>query len=1152
MSRINVFVLTIFLFSVGLSMKAQNSNTSWSAKMESPRSFIENKGQFPVADKSKISKEVLYGYDGKSVMIYFTSNGLVYSLNQPAKKDLKEEKERLKKRNLKVKSWEEKEQEEKNISTQHDVLNITWEGANPNVSIVAEDETSDYYSYCFRASNDSIKNVNYIKGFRKITYKNLYPNIDVVYEFYPIDGIKYSLILHPGADISQVKMSYSGDVKLKSNGDLHIPTLFGDIVDHTPVTYYSDNRSSVINSRFVTSGKSVSFHLDTYDATKTLIIDPWVQTPSMANSNCVWECEHDAAGNVYIIGGDMPLKLLKYNATGTLLWTYSTPWDTANDWLGTLATDLAGNSYVTDGSTAALQKINAAGSMVYSVSGGGLDEYWKIAFNCDQTKLIIGGTRLSLLPPANSYGIIFDINASTGGVNTTQTVGWERPNGLLNDIDEVRSISSSRNARYYYMTLDSLGTIDQNIGICPNNVSLLKLPHTYNFGYKCENFRPNNGNAGLNCVRANRYFVYTQNGAKIEKRSLATGAVITSATIPGGSNITVSLFTPVESQMGNDGIDIDTCGNVYVGSCGALIEYDANLNQLNSVSVPFNIYDVSVSTGGNVIVCGGTNDNSSTSRTGYVQSIGSLAACNPMSLYCCDANVCPAGPMCQTDPAITLTPATAGGIWSGLGITDVSAGTFDPSVAGPGSHTIVYTLACGSDSITINVNNCATLTACLATNGNVTVSGGTNPYTWQEYVPASTTPITNQAECTACGYTWQSLLGECMNGLMPVTNCNTPASWLTFGTGATITPPPGHDTLTVIDVYSNSMVIYGISTLPPCPTCPSLHVTNSSTNVACNGQATGSITANSGGVGPMTYLVTNSTGATVATHTNVTGSQNFPNLPAGTYNITVTDTAMCDTVITVVITQPAGINQSCTVVNEVCENSCTGSIGLTVAGGSGPFTYHWSNGATTQNISNLCHGNYTVTITDVNNCTYDTSVTVNYLIAASIVANPLTGAPPLPVAFTYTGSPGISYSWNFGDGSPADTSENPSHTFNTAGNYNVVLTVYSSPTSFCTVTVTIDVETPSHLVIPNVFTPNSDGFNDQFIMDYSSLASFSCSIFNRWGKEVYSWSDPSKGWDGTIKSGGKASDGVYYYIIEAKGTDNIEYNEHGTVTLVRH
>ena len=108
MSRINVFVLTIFLFSVGLSMKAQNSNTSWSAKMESPRSFIENKGQFPVADKSKISKEVLYGYDGKSVMIYFTSNGLVYSLNQPAKKDLKEEKERFKKRNLKLKRWEEK------------------------------------------------------------------------------------------------------------------------------------------------------------------------------------------------------------------------------------------------------------------------------------------------------------------------------------------------------------------------------------------------------------------------------------------------------------------------------------------------------------------------------------------------------------------------------------------------------------------------------------------------------------------------------------------------------------------------------------------------------------------------------------------------------------------------------------------------------------------------------------------------------------------------------------------------------------------------------------------------------------------------------------------------------------------------------------
>lgn len=63
-----------------------------------------------------------------------------------------------------------------------------------------------------------------------------------------------------------------------------------------------------------------------------------------------------------------------------------------------------------------------------------------------------------------------------------------------------------------------------------------------------------------------------------------------------------------------------------------------------------------------------------------------------------DATIDPAGPYCESDAATTLTAATAGGTWAGPGITDVNAGTFDPSVAGPGTHTITYTIAgsCGN------------------------------------------------------------------------------------------------------------------------------------------------------------------------------------------------------------------------------------------------------------------------------------------------------------------------------------------------------------------------------------------------------------------------------------------------------------------------
>ena len=91
---------------------------------------------------------------------------------------------------------------------------------------------------------------------------------------------------------------------------------------------------------------------------------------------------------------------------------------------------------------------------------------------------------------------------------------------------------------------------------------------------------------------------------------------------------------------------------------------------------------------------------------------------------------------------------------------------------------------------------------------------------------------------------------------------------------------------------------------------------------------------------------------------------------------------------------------------------------------------------------------------------------------------------------------------------------------------------------------------PSNLVVPNVFTPNGDGYNDVFKVDYRNIKSFNCIIFNRWGKKIYEYSDISKGWNG-IDHGTIASDGVYFYIIKATGSDNIDYNIHGYITLIK-
>ena len=69
---------------------------------------------------------------------------------------------------------------------------------------------------------------------------------------------------------------------------------------------------------------------------------------------------------------------------------------------------------------------------------------------------------------------------------------------------------------------------------------------------------------------------------------------------------------------------------------------------------------------------------------------------------------------------------------------------------------------------------------------------------------------------------------------------------------------------------------------------------------------------------------------------------------------------------------------------------------------------------------------------------------------------------------------------------------------------------------------------------PNVFTPNGDGINDEFRAAYSSIKNFKITIVNRWGRVVYTSTDPSKGWDGNIGDK-RAPVGVYYYFAEAEG-----------------
>jgi len=142
----------------------------------------------------------------------------------------------------------------------------------------------------------------------------------------------------------------------------------------------------------------------------------------------------------------------------------------------------------------------------------------------------------------------------------------------------------------------------------------------------------------------------------------------------------------------------------------------------------------------------------------------------------------------------------------------------------------------------------------------------------------------------------------------------------------------------------------------------------SKTNVLCFGSSTASaIVVADGGTPTYTYSV-DAGGPNVPT---VTGNI-ITGMKVGTYTVRVTDVNLCTTTIPVVITQPVSTLDITTVaavkVNPSCNGTATGSVNITVSGGTSPYSFAWTNGTNAQNATGLIAGTYSVTVTDASGC----------------------------------------------------------------------------------------------------------------------------------------------------------------------------------------
>ncbi|MCH5213557.1 MAG: gliding motility-associated C-terminal domain-containing protein [Muribaculaceae bacterium] len=169
----------------------------------------------------------------------------------------------------------------------------------------------------------------------------------------------------------------------------------------------------------------------------------------------------------------------------------------------------------------------------------------------------------------------------------------------------------------------------------------------------------------------------------------------------------------------------------------------------------------------------------------------------------------------------------------------------------------------------------------------------------------------------------------------------------------------------------------------------------------------------------------------------------------------------------------------------------------------------------------------------------------------------LGGSAPAQITFkAYTTEGVLHYEWQLDDTPDFDNPDyrfyqkDLDYTFNEEGTFYLRF-IGSNADGTCetfsdTYTVAIGA---SALECPNAFSPNGDGVNDIWKVSYRSLIDFNCEIFNRNGQRIYSFTDPTDGWDGTWH-GKKVKPGVYYYVIIATGADGKKYKKSGDINII--
>ena len=319
----------------------------------------------------------------------------------------------------------------------------------------------------------------------------------------------------------------------------------------------------------------------------------------------------------------------------------------------------------------------------------------------------------------------------------------------------------------------------------------------------------------------------------------------------------------------------------------------------------------------------------------------------------------------------------------------------------------------------------------------------------------------------------------------------------------------------------------------------SINIMSTVTPASCSAfspDASISITA-TGGTGTKTYLWDDG----VTTKDRV-------NLNAGDYSLTVTDENGCEEHTTVNVPAIITVNAYAGVDTFICEGT------VLTLNGQGGTDVVWSppTGLSNPNILNPVVTiteavSYILTITGMNDC-YDVD-TINIGVYPSLglsVGNDTSVIKDMPLQLNATGGPYLNYSWDPSTGLDDPSIPDPIATISSSQAYILSATDENG----CVEKDTILISVAERLVIYSSFSPNDDGVNDFWDIDYAELyPDIIVEVYNRWGEKLFSSKGytPEKRWDGNYK-GKKVPIGTYYFVvIPYKGSNPIT----GPLTIVR-